>query len=332
MVVDTDMTPLVFFYSDQAQADEWLADPCVLAFIQFQESVATTSDPRVCALALPELAGTATVEVWRGAWPAQTGILDGVGYADNGAVLFLQLSLNERSPADLSLSTSTAYRRLFAAARARGYPHLLRVWNYFPDITRKAGGLERYQAFCVGRHLAFVAELTEFETRLPAACAIGAQGAGLRIHALAAREAGVQIENPRQVSAFRYPRQYGPTSPSFSRAILKDWGAPNAMHLYISGTASVVGHASQHLELMAQLEETLRNLQALLEQANRMVSLPLRPALLKIYMRPDFDPAPLRDRIVQAFGAVPLLFLHAEICRPDLLVEIEGTATSEVEG
>ena len=241
------------------------------------------------------------------------------------------MSLNEQSAADLSLLTSTAYRRLFAAARARGYPYLLRVWNYFPDIAREAGGLERYQAFCVGRHWALLAERAECENHLPAACAIGTQGPGLRIYALASREAGLQIENPRQVSAFRYPRQYGPTSPSFSRAIFKDWGAPNA-HLYISGTASVVGHTSQHLELMAQLEETLRNLQALLDQANRVVPVVLRPTLLKIYLRPGFDPAPLRDRIVQTFGTVPLLFLGADICRPDLLVEIEGVAVSEVQG
>lgn len=326
------IAPLTLFYCDSAHAAEWLADPCVLALVRFQESVATSSDPRVCTIALPELGGTSTVEVWRGARPARTGVLDGVGYADNGAVLFLQLNLLESSAADLSLLTSTAYRRLFAAARARGYPHLLRVWNYFPAITREAGGLERYQAFCVGRHLAFLAERAECESHLPAACAIGTRQPGLRIYALASREAGVQIENPRQVSAFHYPRRYGPTSPSFSRAILKTWGPSNAAHLYISGTASVVGHASQHLELMAQLEETLRNLQALLDQANSATLTPLRPTLLKAYMRPGFDPAPLRDRIVQTFGAVPLLFLRAEICRADLLVEIEGVAVSEAQG
>lgn len=326
------MAPLTLFYHDGAHPDEWLADPCVLALVRFQESVATSSDPRVCTIALPELGGTSTVEVWRGARPARTGVLDGVGYADNGAVLFLQLNLPESSAADLSLLTSTAYRRLFAAARARGYPHLLRVWNYFPAITREAGGLERYRAFCVGRHLAFLAERAECESHLPAACAIGTRQPGLQIYALASREAGVQIENPRQVSAFHYPRQYGPTSPSFSRAILKTWGPSNAAHLYISGTASVVGHASQHLELMAQLEETLRNLQALLDQPNRVVPVVFRPTLLKIYLRPGFDPAPLRDRIVQTFGAVPLLFLRAEICRADLLVEIEGVAVSEAQG
>ena len=143
-------------------------------------------------------------------------------------------------------------------------------------------------AFCAGRHQALVAELTEFETHLPAACAIGTDEPGLRLYALAGRTAGIQIENPRQTSAFHYPRQYGPRSPSFSRAVLKAWEERHH-HLYISGTASIVGHASQHVDLMAQLDETLFNLRALLAQANRLTPEPLRPALLKVYCRPNLD-------------------------------------------
>jgi hypothetical protein len=58
------------------------------------------------------------------------------------------------------------------------------------------------------------------------------------------------------VSAYDYPRQYGPAAPSFSRAAL----TPDPL-LLISGTASIVGHASVHLgDVTAQLEETLANL------------------------------------------------------------------------
>lgn len=46
-------------------------------------------------------------------------------------------------------------------------------------------------------------------------------------------------------------------------------------------------------------------------------------------MRPASDPAPLRQRIAQAFGgAVPVVFLQADICRQELLIEIEGLAVS----
>ncbi len=322
------MTPFTVFYGDDAQAGAWLNDDRLLALIRFGAPTAPLADPRVCVIPVPELGGTATAEVWLGARPARAGVLGGVRYADNGEALFLHLHLDEPAPDVLSPLTTTAYQRLFAAARARGYPRLLRIWNYFPAINQDAGGLERYRAFCVGRHSALLAERAELETHLPAACAIGIRQPGLRLYALAARETGWQIENPRQVSAFHYPTQYGPQSPSFSRAILKRWGEGNH-HLYISGTASVVGHASRHLDLMAQLDETLLNLEALIAQASQRTPAPLRPMLFRVYVRPDLDPAPLRERIAGAFGPdVPLLFVRADICRQDLLIEIEGLAAN----
>ena len=151
---------------------------------------------------------------------------------------------------------------------------------------------------------------------------------GLRLYALAGREAGEQIENPRQISAFHYPPEYSPRSPSFSRAVLSRSG-DGECRLYISGTASVVGHASRHSDLIAQLDETLVNLAALLAEAGRRAATPLQPALLRVYVRPDYDPAPLRERINQAFGrAAPMMFLQADICRQELLIEIEGLAVS----
>ena len=76
------MTPFSIFYCDAAQADAWLNDDRLLALIRFDESVAVNLDPRVTAVALPELGGTATAEVWLGAHPAQTGVIKSVRYAD----------------------------------------------------------------------------------------------------------------------------------------------------------------------------------------------------------------------------------------------------------
>ncbi len=323
------MFPFQVVHCDETQAAHLLVDDeRLLALIRFREPAASMDDPRVGVIPLLELGGTETAEVWLSAQPVRAGMTNGVRHAGNDTVLFLQCHMDEYAPDALQPLAAMVYRRLFAAARELGYPHLLRVWNYFPAINQECGGMERYRAFCAGRHQALVAELTEFETHLPAACAIGADEPGLRLYALASRTAGIQIENPRQTSAFRYPRQYGPRSPSFSRAVLKAWGE-RRHHLYISGTASIVGHASQHFDLMAQLDETLLNLQALLAQAKRLTPEPLRPVLLKIYCRPDLDPAPLRRRIAQALDAdPPMLFLRADICRRELLIEIEGLAVS----
>ena len=99
----------------------------------------------------------------------------------------------------------------------------------------------------------------------PAATAVGRQDHSgvLQVYWLAGTEPGRPLENPRQVSAFNYPRQYGPAPPRFSRAMLVTGG------LLISGTGSILGHASHHAhDLSAQLDEILRNL-ASLRQAGR---------------------------------------------------------------
>ena len=327
------MSPPPFYiaYRNKAQLTSVLADAQVMAAISFGvHSQTNPTDSRQFTVGLPELGGSQTLEVWRSRLPLQRGSTEGVYWACNQEVLLAHLLLEESGYPDLASATYAAYQQLLTLVHRHGYPCLLRVWNYFPYINRHDNSLERYQVFCQGRYQALATELGNFESRLPAACALGSQTPGLMLYALAARQAGIQIENPRQLSAFRYPRQYGPKSPSFSRSILKSWGAACASHLYLSGTASIVGHLTRHRhDLIAQLHEALLNVETLFEQASQRIQVPFRLALLKVYVRPAVDIARLRDPIIERFGPeLPLLFLQADICRSDLLVEIEGLAVS----
>ncbi len=149
-----------------------------------------------------------------------------------------------------------------------GCAHLLRVWNYLPQINGDGGGLERYRQFNLGRQQAFVeAGQAAFEGA-PAACALGIHQGALCIRFLAGRTAPLPIENPRQVSAYRYPPTYGPRAPTFSRAAIAEIGG-GEVALFISGTASIVGHETVHVgEVLAQTQETLRNLDAVIAAAN----------------------------------------------------------------
>ena len=76
----------------------------------------------------------------------------------------------------------------------------------------------------------------------PRRSAISATHTGCRSICWPATRPAARVENPRQVSAWRYPRQYGRTPPSFARAMM----LPAQDALAISGTAAVVGHASAH--------------------------------------------------------------------------------------
>ncbi|HPB31700.1 MAG TPA: Rid family hydrolase, partial [Candidatus Sumerlaeota bacterium] len=156
------------------------------------------------------------------------------------------------------------------------------------------------------------------------ASAIGTCGPGLQLYALAAKEPAVQIENPRQVSAFHYPRQYGRRSPSFSRAVLKAWGEGRE-HLYISGTASI-DHRGEILHpgnVLRQFDRTIENIGALLEQAGATIA---DMSLFIVYVRDPADAAKARDEMRLRFGDAPVVAVTAPVCRPGWLIEVEGQA------
>ena len=140
------------------------------------------------------------------------------------------------------------------------------------------------------------------------------------MYLLACDQPGTRVENPRQVSAWRYPRQYGRTPPSFARAT----ALPAGDALAISGTAAVVGHASAHQDdLDAQVREILTNLDALLASTHMPAGFNAQSPL-KVYVRHAEDARQVRELLHQHLPDVPLIMLNADICRSELLVEIDG--------
>lgn len=235
---------------------------------------------------------------------------------ENAGADLLFGSMSVESADAIEVSSREIYAKLIADVRRAGYPYFVRMWNFVGGINDFDHGRERYQLFCAGRHDAFVEAGYHHDVDLPAASAVGMRGRGLVTYYLAAREAGVQVENPRQVAAYHYPPQYGPKSPSFSRATM--WGGM----VFVSGTSSVIGHQTvHHGDVDAQLDETLRNIEVVLGQTNRTLG---NVVAAKTYVRNAAD----RDRIASRLAEVfPVnLYLEADICRKDLLLEIECVA------
>ncbi|MEL1266293.1 pteridine-dependent deoxygenase [Pseudoxanthomonas putridarboris] len=298
----------------------------VFGFGTLAPASAAVDDPRYLRVPLSPLrTSAAPFEVWRAGGPATHGVAGGIRYSHDGALMFGAVEWEEPEGGILPAGAQ-AYAAMAAFWRDSGYPHLLRIWNYFDAITLGEGDAERYRQFCVGR----VQGLGDVDTRtLPAATAIGSRDGRrvLQVFWLAAREPGRPLENPRQVSAYRYPREYGPQSPSFARALLPP--SPQ-VPLLLSGTASIVGHASQHADsLRAQLDETLTNLDSLLSTAcAQEPSLPPHfdaSSRLKVYVRDAQDADAVAAQLdARLGGRVPYLMLQADVCRRELLVEIEG--------
>lgn len=277
---------------------------------------------------LSQLGKTPSLELWSCATSVERGRFENIDYATNGEVFFGVCQRAEPAAALLDDIVYEMYRDVIRASDARGCPQLLRIWNYFGDINGIQQGEQRYHRFCTGRHRALVEFKPDFERALPAASVIGSRDSGITVYFLATREPGMAIENPRQLSAYRYPAQYSPQSPSFSRAMLKAW--PHGTHLYVSGTASIVGHSTVHNgDVRGQLQEILRNLQALLTEASRTASTQLpgvaEASALKVYVRRPDDFPFIEDAVTQALGrSLSVLYLQGDLCRSDLLVEIEG--------
>jgi chorismate lyase / 3-hydroxybenzoate synthase len=302
-----------------------LAGPGVLAAIGFGSACAS-DDPRSLTVPLRPH-GVAPVELWRVPGPVRCGRAGSLAWSEDGALQFASIEIDEAHAGGIEAAAAIAYARLRDCLRERGYPHPLRIWNYLDAITLGEGDDERYRRFCVGR----ARGLGDIDAgALPAATAIGRRDGVrvLQVYWLAARAPGIAVENPRQVSAYRYPRQYGPQPPSFARAMLPPPGSDAP--LLLSGTASVVGHETRHPDcVQAQLDETFANFESLLGAAHR-----LRPALpaafgsgtrLKAYVRD----AEALARVAAALdarlgGDVAKIVLHADICRRDLRVEIDG--------
>jgi chorismate lyase / 3-hydroxybenzoate synthase len=264
----------------------------------------------------------------------RAGQQSGLAWRRSGDLLFGVVQVKEadtvpeRGRSALQQAAFDSYARIFRLLDAQGLPHLWRLWNYMADINGESDGLERYRQFNMGRGDAFEAGARSVVGRVPAACALGVASGPLTVAFLAGPTPIVPVENPRQVSAFLYPDRYGPRSPTFSRAALVH--PPGQEILFVSGTASIVGHETVHPgDVRAQTAESLDNIEAVLAEASgraRTGSFALSDLGLRAYVRHPVDLDAVREVMVQRLGDAPVTYVQADVCRADLLVEIEGQA------
>ena len=275
---------------------------------------------------VPVLDHTPTYEVWQSDRPVSCRDRNGMSTARDDAFLFGIIETDEAAGANLALVTRDLYRRIFGCLEEEGYPHLLRVAHYVPRITGLENGTQRYRRFSVGRHHAFLDHGRDVESA-PAACALGTRGEKLLVYFLAGRYSGCPVENPRQTSAYRYPLLYGLRSPTFSRAMIIP-GQVDRL-LLISGTASIVGHESLHMgDVGAQTREIVTNLRAVLAAGEGLGGeVDATTLQLKVYARDPSATPTIRTVLSDMLPTKSRLFLHADICRPELLVEIEGVCS-----
>jgi len=265
-------------------------------------------------------------EVFAASGPVVAGREGNLVYAVDGRHLFCAVQVVER---DIYRDAARiAYDSAFELATRLGYPNILRMWNLVGGIIDdNADGVEIYRDFCAGRSEAFALWSGRI-LHIPAATGIGTRGNGVYLYFISGRaDAEVHhLENPRQTPAYHYPESYGPKSPSFARATFADG------ILYISGTASILGDETVHKgDISGQVDVTLENIATLISTENLGK---VRPEggyslhdldLIKVYVSRPEDIPYVRSRCKEVFSPdARVVYLNVDICRPDLLVEIEA--------
>ncbi|MCP4847529.1 MAG: hypothetical protein GY899_06240 [Verrucomicrobiaceae bacterium] len=212
-----------------------------------------------------------------------------------------------------------------------GQRQIHRMWNYVPGINEESNNLENYRAFNIGRHRAFVSAYgNDYSKRISPASAVGANGTTLAVAFIAGNDVLENVENPEQTPAYSYPLEHGPKSPSFTR------GAHGTVEsiptAYLSGTSSIKDHQSVgNNDLTSQYQTTIDNMRLVTESLGYPDAMGNGQAMNReftFYLRNKRDLNSAIDLFRATTGESGVActrFLHSDICRRELLLEIEGS-------
>lgn len=258
--------------------------------------------------------------------------------------------IDEGSAYDQAAAAFAALDKRLARAGA-SFNDVARIWLYQGEITALEGDIERYRELNRARTDFFSGVRFEANPLMqagvgevyPASTGIGTLGTGLATTCLALcterDDVGLlSLENPLQTAAADYPRRYSAKSPKFSRAMAVRTG--EFLTTWVSGTASIVDSETVHVgDVEKQTEQTLTNIENLISASNfercgwadggaELADL----AKIRVYVKRPEDYEACRAVCEKRLGAIPAIYALADVCRPDLLVEIEGVAFSSIRG
>lgn len=263
------------------------------------------------------------------------GIQLSLAATDAASIVSVRLSNAAALDADtLERKTIAMYGLMRQEIARSGILHPVRIWNYLPAIHEQLEpDRDRYMVFNSGRFSAFCewfGSADALRQQAPTASGVGHRGMDMVVHCLAMNREGIAIENPRQVPAIGYSKRYGPQPPCFARATLVN------SQLLVGGTASIRGEQSVHAgNLQQQAAETFINIAALVSDAAGLVSgSKLDPhdafkafTSLRVYHPQLTDRLWIRQAVESRFPSVSHIeYLRADLCRSELLIEIEGVA------
>ncbi|HEY3371070.1 MAG TPA: hypothetical protein VGK10_09500 [Prolixibacteraceae bacterium] len=267
----------------------------------------------------------------------------------NSQKMIIAAGLSERSESNCILQQShSAFDLLQGILQEEGmeFSDIIRQWNYIEQITARAQSndsiSQHYQIFNDVRTKFY--QQARFENGFPAATGIGMDFGGIIIDFIAAKLGGksaiIGVKNPLQLDAYHYSKEvlaenramddFCQTTPKFERAKVIE--TPDGKWIFVSGTAAITGELSC-LEscIEQQTEMTIQNILGLISPENlQKHGVDCRGEVtlkyLRAYIKFKADIPQVKEICRKYFPQIPIAFVVADICRPELLIEIEGEA------
>lgn len=250
---------------------------------------------------------------------------------DSGRFLFggLQSDLDK----DIYIQASDVFRKMKGLLDKEGYAinDVVRQWNYIERITDFVDAQQHYQMFNNARSEFYSQAI--WRDGYPAATGIGTDCGGVLVDFDAVKFSSSAysvspIDNDLQVPAHEYSEDVlknadtGKSTPKFERA--KSLNSDDGRLVYISGTAAIRGEGSlADMDVEHQYEITMENIARLTGGTTL--------EMLRVYLKKGNDYPLIAGRMNQEYGNCAVSFMRADVCRDELLIEVEGVAFDRCE-
>jgi enamine deaminase RidA (YjgF/YER057c/UK114 family) len=231
--------------------------------------------------------------------------------------------------------------RSILTAEQLSFDHIVRQWNYIGNILEVKKEVQNYQKFNEVR--------SEYYHKYrnvhsyPAATGIGMKFGGVVLDFCAVKALAnlkiIAVDNPDQIRPYDYSQQVLKGKPLCSKGINQPPQFERALFLtenmgstlFVSGTASIIGQDTIGIDnVEEQTIVTLDNINKLTDSARishlsgKPGSYAGSPILLRVYIKNQYDIPKVKAICDQRYPGVCSVFIEADICRDNLLVEIEA--------
>ena len=235
-------------------------------------------------------------------------------------------------------------------SESMSFSNIVRQWNYVENILNvehnKDKEVQNYQILNDVRAKYY--SQADFKDGYPAATGIGMNTGGIILEFIAIKPKRniyiVPLKNPMQTDAYNYSQDVLvgnaliqariKSSPKFERA--KYISVNEKKTIFVSGTAAIQNEKTlANDDIKKQTEITIKNISNLISRANlKQAGIEnnvgdIGFSFIRVYVKNKSELDAVKEICNSYYRNVPINYLVADICRDNLLVEIEGIVELE---